>query len=83
MFLASGVSFNLLLAVVPFVLLLASVSIFALGSTPEAAADVAIEFLERLLPTLDLGAGSSVRETLRDVARGSGSVSGEQGLRRP
>ncbi len=74
MFLASGVSFNLLLAVVPFVLLLASVSILLLGSTPEGAADVALGFLDRLLPANDWSEGDAVRNTIREIARVSGSV---------
>ena len=74
MFLASGVAFNLLLAVVPFILLLVSTSIFFLGNTPDRAADAALAFLDRLLPTSDWGAGQSVRETVREIARVSGSV---------
>lgn len=74
MFLASGVSFNLLLAVVPFVLLLASVSILFLGSTPESAADTALGFLDRLLPAKNWSEGDAVRNTVREIARVSGSV---------
>jgi membrane protein len=74
MFLASGVSFNLLLAVVPFVLLLVSVSIFFLGSTPDGAADVALAFLDRLLPSQGWTDGAQVRDIVRDIARVSGSV---------
>ncbi len=74
MFLASGVSFNLLLAAVPFVLLLASVSILFLGTTPDSAAGVALNFLDRLLPTKNWSDGENVRETVREIARVSGSV---------
>ena len=74
MFLASGVSFNLLLAAVPFVLLIISVSILFLGSTPDSAADVALGFLDRLLPSKNWAEGDHVRETVREVARVSGSV---------
>jgi len=74
MFLASGVAFNLLLAVVPFVLLLVSTSILFLGSTPDSAAEAAIAFVDRLLPSSDWGAGQSVRDTVREIARVSGSV---------
>ncbi len=74
MFLASGVAFNLLLAVVPFVLLLASVSILFLGSTPDAAADVALGFLDRLLPSQNWTEGDQIRETIREIARVSASV---------
>jgi membrane protein len=74
MFLASGVAFNLLLAVVPFVLLLVSVSTLFLGSTPEIAADTALGFLDRLLPANNWSEGESVRKNIRDIARVSGSV---------
>ncbi|MDZ7631617.1 MAG: YihY/virulence factor BrkB family protein [Gemmatimonadaceae bacterium] len=74
MFLASGVSFNLLLAVVPFVLLLVSVSIFFLGSTPDGAANTALGFLDRLLPSNSWSEGDTIRATVRDIARVSGSV---------
>jgi membrane protein len=74
MFLASGVAFNLLLAVIPFVLLLASVSILFVGNSPDSAAQTALEFLDRLLPTKDWSEVESVRETVREVARVSGSV---------
>ncbi len=73
MFLASGVSFNLLLAVVPFVLLLISVSTLFLGNTPDAAAETAVAFLDRLLPTT-WSEGQTVRATVREIARVSGSV---------
>ncbi len=74
MFLASGVSFNLLLAAIPFVLLLASVSILFVGNTPDSAAQTALEFLDRLLPTKDWSDGENVRGTVREIARVSGSV---------
>jgi membrane protein len=74
MFLASGVSFNLLLAVVPFVLLLASVSTLFLGSTPDDAASVAAVFLDRLLPASNWSEVANVREIIRDIARVSGAV---------
>ncbi len=74
MFLASGVSFNLLLAVVPFVLLLVSVSILFLGSTPDSAAEVALQFLDRLLPSKNWSDGDNIRQTIREIARVSGSV---------
>ncbi len=74
MFLASGVSFNVLLALVPFVLLLVSVSTLFLGSTPDGAADTALAFLDRLLPSSRWNGGENVRDTVREIARVSGSV---------
>jgi membrane protein len=74
MFLASGIAFNLLLALVPFVLLLVSVSVLTLGSTPDSAADAAMGFLDRLLPARDWAGGDSVRDAVRDIARVGKSV---------
>ena len=74
MFLASGVSFNVLLALVPFVLLLVSLSTLFLGSTPDSAANTALSFLDRLLPTSSWTGGENVRDTIREIARVSGSV---------
>ena len=73
MFMASGVAFNLLLAVVPFVLLLISVSTLFLGETPDSAADTALAFLDRLLPAGGSD-GESVRVTVREIARVGNSV---------
>jgi membrane protein len=74
MFLASGVSFNLLLAIVPFLLLLVSMSVLFMGSTPDGAADAAVSFLDRLLPANDWSEGDHVRGTIREMARVGGSV---------
>lgn len=74
-FLASAIAFNLMLAVAPFLLLLISLSITALGNTPDAAADHAMVFLDRFLPEGGWEQGQWIRTTLRDVARAGTSVS--------
>ncbi len=75
LFLASAIAFNLMLAIVPFVLLLISLSVMALGSTPDAAADQAMRFVDRLLPGSQWAEGQWVRTTIRDVARAGTGVS--------
>ncbi|MBX3175067.1 MAG: YihY/virulence factor BrkB family protein [Gemmatimonadaceae bacterium] len=69
MFLAGGVAFNLLLAGVPFILLVASIIGFVLGeSGPDATARVQ-SVLDRLLPPqFDVG-GSILDPVLDDVVR--------------
>ena len=73
-FLASAIAFNLLLAIAPFLLLLISLSVAALGATPEQAAAQAMAFLDRFLPGAAWRDGAWVRTTLRDVARAGTSV---------
>lgn len=74
-FLASAIAFNLMLAVAPFLLLLISLSITALGATADEAAAQAMRFLDRFLPGADWSEGAWIRTTLRDVARTGASVS--------
>lgn len=74
-FLASAIAFNLMLAVAPFVLLIITVSVRALGSTPDAAADEAMRFVDRFLPGDQWTEGAWIRTTFRDVARAGTSVS--------
>ena len=69
MFLASGMAFNLLLAAVPFVLLLVALSVRWLGNTPDAAADAAVAFVSRLLPTQDRIEAVQLRAAVHEVAR--------------
>jgi membrane protein len=73
-FLASAIAFNLLLAIAPFLLLLISLSVAALGTTPDEAAAQAMTFLDRFLPGTTWRDGAWVRTTLRDVARAGTSV---------
>lgn len=74
MFLAGGVAFNLLLAGVPFILLVASILGYLLGeSSPDATARVQA-VLDRLLPPqFDVG-GSMLDPVLDDVVRTRAAV---------
>lgn len=72
-FLASGISFNILLAVVPFLLLFATGLTFLLGQSSEAAVGEVSELVTRFLPT---GGGdvSAAEKILADVIRARGAV---------
>ncbi|MDB4879239.1 MAG: ribonuclease [Gemmatimonadetes bacterium] len=50
LFLAGGIAFNILLAAVPFVLLLVWFLTFLLQRSPEGANEVVIRYIDRLLP---------------------------------
>lgn len=74
LFLAGGLAFNILLALVPFVLLLISGLSFLLGRQPEEAARTVVALFERLLPR-DSPAGSELlRSLVGDVLRTRGAV---------
>lgn len=67
-FLAGGVAFNVLLAGVPFILLLASGLGFLLGESVDATAGMVRELFDKLLPTLDVG-GSMLDPVIEDIVR--------------
>lgn len=66
-FLAGGVAFNILLALVPFVLLLISGLSFLLGSEPAEAARIVTTLLERLLPNEAPNASELLRGVVTEV----------------
>lgn len=66
-FLAGGVAFNILLALVPFVLLLISGLSFLLGSEPVEAARTVTSLLEQLLPNEAPRASELLRSVVTDV----------------
>lgn len=68
-FLAGGLAFNILLAGVPFILLLGSALGYLYGESLESSTDLVQRVLERLLPpSLDVG-GSMLDPVLTDVQR--------------
>lgn len=68
-FLAGGLAFNILLAGVPFILLLGSALGYLYGESLESSTDLAQRVLDRLLPPqLDVG-GSMLDPVLSDVQR--------------
>lgn len=73
-FLAGGLAFNILLALVPFVLLLITGLSFLLGSGAEEAARTVTALVERLLPSDALDAGALLRSVIADVLTTRGTV---------
>lgn len=69
LFLAGGVAFNVLLAGIPFILLLIAGLGFILQQSPDAAAQVVQETLSNLLPDRLVPGGSILDPVLADVVR--------------
>lgn len=78
LFLAGGITFNLLLAAVPFLLLLATGITFLLPlivpDTSFTSTDPLRDFIDRLLPEHQHGANSTIDRLIVDLLRGRGSV---------
>lgn len=73
-FLAGGLAFNILLALVPFALLLISGTSFVLGRQPEDAANTIIGLIDSLLPRDAPAPGQLLRQLVSDVMRTRGTV---------
>ena len=71
---AGVLAFNILLALVPFALLLISGTSFVLGRRPEDAANTIIGLIESLLPQDAPAPGQLLRELVADVMRTRGTV---------
>ncbi|HJR43683.1 MAG TPA: YihY/virulence factor BrkB family protein [Gemmatimonadaceae bacterium] len=72
-FISGGVAFSILLAAVPFVLLLLSAAAYLLNQDTAAASRELWLFLDRLLPQR-AGASEPVRQLVDDIIRNRGSV---------
>ena len=73
-FLSGGVAFSILLAGVPFVLLLGSGLGYALNVSEEASHVAAIAFIQNLFPLTFSGDGSLIDPVMHDVVRTRGAV---------
>ena len=73
-FLAGGISFNILLAAVPFALLLVAGLAAFLGASEERSSATIIAFLDGLLPEHDHSPDSPIHRLLIDIIRARGSV---------
>ena len=73
-FLSGGVAFSILLAGVPFVLLLASGLGYVLNKSDEASHIAAIDFIQNLFPSTFSGDGSLLDPVMHDVVRTRGTV---------
>lgn len=69
LFLAGGIAFNILLAAVPFVLLLVWFLTFLLDKTSANATDVVTHYIDRLLPARDEIANAQARKVLTDILK--------------
>jgi membrane protein len=67
LFLAGGIAFNILLAAVPFVLLLVWFLTFLLNKSSAGANEVVIHYLDRLLPAHQEDVGSPYHKLLGDI----------------
>jgi membrane protein len=73
-FLAGGVAFSILLAGVPFFLLLASGLGYALNTSADVSSSAATEFMQNLFPSTWSGTGSLLDPVMHDVVRTRGEV---------
>ncbi len=74
LFLAGGLAFNVLLALLPFVLLLISGLSFLLGNETTQAANTVTSLVDRLLPSGAFAAGELLRGIVADVLTTRGAV---------
>lgn len=74
LFLAGGVAFNILLAGVPFFLLLASGLGYVLGGSQAASTGAVAAFVQDLFPGTWSGKGSLLDPVLKDIVRTRGTV---------
>ena len=73
-FLAGGIAFNVLLAIVPFFLLLVTGLAYLLNQSAAASSADVTRLLDRLLPTDPVDGVSPVHQMLADIIRARGSL---------
>ena len=73
-FLAGGIAFNLLLAAVPFFLLMASGLIFLLNKSPATTSVEIIAIVDKFLPPSPAGVEAPTARILADIIKSSSSI---------
>jgi membrane protein len=73
-FLAGGIAFNILLAAVPFLLLMVAGLATLLNQSAEASSATVTEVVDRLLPTHPVGSQSPITQLLVDIIKARGSI---------
>ncbi|MGI8509893.1 MAG: YihY/virulence factor BrkB family protein [Gemmatimonadaceae bacterium] len=73
-FLASGISFNILLAIVPFLLLFATSLTYLLNQSTEVATDRIIDLMNQFLPPNPDGSAGGATSLISDVIKSRGAV---------
>ena len=73
-FLASGISFNILLAIVPFTLLFATALTYLLNQSTTAAMAEIADLIDRFLPIRSDSAEASATRVIADIIKARGTV---------
>lgn len=73
-FLASGISFNILLAIVPFILLFATALTYLLNQSTTAATAEIADLMERFLPIRPDGTEAPATRIISDIIKARGAV---------
>lgn len=74
LFLAGGIAFNLLLAAVPFFLLMATGLAYFLNQSPDESSIEITAFVERFLPARQTGEASPITKILVDIIKSRSAV---------
>lgn len=73
-FLASGIAFNILLAIVPFILLFATGLTYLLNQSTSAAMVEVADFMDRFLPPRPDGSEAPATQIVTDIIKARGAV---------
>ncbi len=73
-FLASGISFNILLAIVPFLLLFATSLTYLLNQSTEVATDRVVDLMNQFLPPNPDGSTGGSTQLVSDIIKSRGAV---------
>ncbi len=74
LFMAGGIAFNILLAVVPFFLLLATGLVYLLDRSPDTTSAAVMDIVNKFLPAQPGGEGGPAAKILNEVIKRSGAL---------